>query len=479
MILSTRSNQETDIETALLNGLADDGGLYVFDQLPHIFSNNLKDLDYKQMANHILGELLPFQKEDIKKIITQAYQSFPNDVIAFSHHNQFSFLELYHGPTFSFKDIALQLLPRLIEHTKKQQHITKQTLILTATSGDTGSAALAGYEPFKDALVIVLYPKEGVSAFQARQMNSYQDDQHHIYGIDGNFDDCQNIIKDVFAKIDRSNVLVTSANSINIGRILSQIVYYFASYKHLIKGHKLDYGQSINVVVPSGNFGNVLSLYYAKQMGLPIHKMIIASNQNNVLTTFFNTGVYAVKDTIKNSMSPSMDISIPSNLERYLFDLLEHDHNKLNSLMETLKRDSKIVVEEVLYQTDFYADYASEKETLETMKETYQHYQKLIDPHTAVAKKVYDKYRITTSDDTPTMIVSTASPFKFIEPVCRILDIPKSATLFEQIKKVGQLELEHLDNRIIDLFKHPIKTHALNKKDALKVVLKTIENTID
>ncbi|MEC9485411.1 MAG: threonine synthase [Candidatus Izemoplasma sp.] len=476
MVLSTRSNHIVDIETALLNGLAEDGGLYVIDELPAFFDHSLKMDNYKTIAFKLLHTLLPFEEADLIQLINDAYKHFPKEIIKLSHHDRYSFLELYHGPTFSFKDMALQLLPQLIEHVKTRQGIKRQTLVLTATSGDTGSAALAGYDSFKNAKVIVLYPKQGVSPFQEHQMNSYQDDNHHIYGIDGNFDDCQSVIKDAFQNVNRNEVLVTSANSINIGRLIAQIIYYFASYNKFMNAHNLTYGQPINVVVPSGNFGNVLSCYYAKQMGLPIHKMIIASNQNNVLTEFFKTGIYKVDSEIKQSYSPSMDISIPSNLERYIFALLDRDHQALNNLMKTLKKTHKIEVKEVLEQTDFYANYASEEDTLETIKNVFHKERKVIDPHTAVAKKVYDKYCQETQDDTRTMIVSTASPYKFSKAVSEALSLPKSHDLLTQIKQIGQLDQLSIDPRIISLFDTTVIEKELSKKGALDQVLKTLDN---
>ncbi len=475
MVLSTRSNHTTDIETALLRGLADDGGLYVFESLPTFFNVSLKTDNYKTIAYKLLDQLLPFEETELIKLINQAYAQFPNEIIPMTHHDNHSYLELFHGPTLSFKDMALQILPRLIEHVKSRQGITKQTLVLTATSGDTGSAALAGYDAFKEAKVIVLYPKQGVSPFQEQQMNDYQDDNHHIYGIDGHFDDCQRIVKEAFSKIDRNEVLVTSANSINIGRIMAQIIYYFASYNTMVDAHNLDYGQPINVVVPSGNFGNVLSCYYAKQMGLPIHKMIIASNQNNVLTSFFKTGVYRVEDTIKKSYSPSMDISIPSNLERYLFDLLDRKPKRINELMENLKKTNKIEVPEVLEQEDFYANYASEEDTLNTISNVFKNNRKIIDPHTAVARTVYEKYINETNDNTPTMIVSTASPYKFSKAVSTALNLPNEKDLMTQIEQIGQLDKSPLNKTIVKLFDSSVKEQQLSKDDALETVLKKLE----
>lgn len=476
MIRSTRSHRQVDLETALLEGLADDGGLFVFDQLDPTFFNQVSGIrPYSEWVALFLAHFFPkWDATTIQSISNNAYNAFKPARVLVDDALQYAWLELYHGPTFSFKDMALQGLPHLIETAKKNKKIDKQTLVLTATSGDTGSAALAGYQSLEDAMVIVLYPKDGVSLFQALQMNSMQGKNHIVYGIDGHFDDAQDIVKEAFKHVDRSKIHVTSANSINIGRLLLQMVYYFYSYMSLVQKQRIKLNESINVVVPSGNFGNVLSAYYAKQLGLPIHKCIVSSNQNNVLTQFFNTGKYTV-DGIKNSVSPSMDISIPSNLERYLYELLNKDEQALKEIMTTLKETSTIHCEKVLEQRDFYANYATEDETLNTIKMVYKEHKKLIDPHTAVAKTVYDKYQKDTNDNRYSLIVSTASPYKFTTAVLDALDQPNSPHLQEMIELLSELDHTVLDDRIMALLSSSSVSKTCLKEEALKKVVDMIE----
>jgi threonine synthase len=476
MIRSTRSHRQVDLETALLEGLADDGGLFVFDQLDPTFFNQVKGIrTYSEWVALFLTHFFPkWDESTIESISHTAYNAFKPARVLVDDAEHFAWLELYHGPTFSFKDMALQGLPHLIETAKKNKNIDKKTLVLTATSGDTGSAALAGYQSFKDAMVIVLYPKDGVSLFQALQMNSMQGKNHIVYGIDGHFDDAQDIVKEAFKHVDRSKIHVTSANSINIGRLLLQMVYYFYSYMNLVQKQHIKLNESINVVVPSGNFGNVLSAYYAKQLGLPIHKCIVSSNQNNILTQFFSTGTYTV-EAIKNSVSPSMDISIPSNLERYLYELSNKDAKTIKEAMATLKETGTIHCQKVLEQRDFYANYATEDETLETIKAVYKEHKKLIDPHTAVAKTVYDKYQKDTNDEHYTVIVSTASPYKFTTAVLDALDQPTSPHLQEMIESLSELDHTVLDGRIMTLLSSSSVAKTCLKDEALKKVVDMIE----
>jgi threonine synthase len=476
MIYSTRTKTEVSPSKALIDGLAKDGGLYVFKEIPLVPYKEWLDKDYHELAKTIFGlYLTDFSRKSINKIVNTAYNDdFDPFYAGLKTYHNHAYLTLYHGATFSFKDMALSALPLMIEEAKSNLRINKKTLVLTATSGDTGSAALAGYEKVKDAGVIVLYPTKGVSAFQEQQMNQYQSNQHVIYALDGNFDDCQSIIKNVFSLVDDDRYLVTSANSINIGRIIPQIVYYFYAYNNLVKEQKIKVGERINFAVPSGNFGNIYAGYIAKRMGLPIHNLIIASNQNNVLTTFFNTGVYDRKLELKKSISPSMDILVPSNLERYLFELLEKDSSKIKVIMDDLKNKGITLIPEVLDQTDFFAYFSNEEATKQTIKTTLKEEGLLIDPHTAVAKNVYMKYVEETKDNTYTCIVSTASPFKFSEDTYEAIKNEEAPFYKEAILKLSKNSNPVLDERMVDLIKEKATKIPLSKTTALSTVLEKI-----
>ena len=444
MYFSTRGNKKMDASLALLKGIADDGGLYITN-LPSADINKLVGLSYKEIALYVLKLLLDdFKEEDLVWAIDKAYShGFDcQNLVEVKSFDKFSFLELYHGPTLAFKDMALTILPKLLHVAKKMNNHTEKTIILTATSGDTGAAALNGFKDMENTEIVVFYPHNGVSDVQMRQMLSYQGTNATVIAVKGNFDDCQTFVKNVFndneikEKLGKVNKALSSANSINIGRLIPQVVYYFYSYMNLVEKGEIKLGDKINFCVPTGNFGNILAGYYAKKMGLPINKLICASNKNNVLTDFFNTGVYSTKRDFYKTNSPSMDILISSNLERLLFEFSNCDGKMVSDLMSSLKENKEYKID--VNNSTFKAYYASEEETLENIKEVYDSLGYLMDTHTAVAYKAYKDYVNETNDDTKTVIVSTACPYKFAGSVSQALN-RKEDNEFNQINDLHKL----------------------------------------
>ncbi len=415
---------------AIKQGIASDGGLFVPEKFSAVSLEQLHqfvNLSYPQLAKEILGcYLTDFTADELMQCITGAYggNKFAHHEIAptYSINQDLHVLELWHGPTCAFKDMALQMLPHLLVKAAKKTGEDKEIVILVATSGDTGKAALEGFKNVDGTQVIVFFPAHGVSEVQRLQMVTQEDNNLHVVAVEGNFDDCQTGVKQVFGdrdfnhRVNAAGYCLSSANSINWGRLVPQIVYYFYSYLALLRTGQIALGEQINFVVPTGNFGNILAGYYAKLMGLPVNRLICASNANNVLTEFINTGRYDAQRDFLKTLSPSMDILISSNLERLLFELTGRKPAKVNDWMTQLKQAGSYQVDENVkeqVQQLFWSDYASDQETLETISKVWQQYRYLVDPHTAVAFKVYQKYRELTADSTKTVILSTASPFKF------------------------------------------------------------------
>ncbi|HEY5557383.1 threonine synthase [Acetobacterium sp.] len=425
---STRSKDITvSASEGILGGLAPDGGLFV----PNFIHNNQLDKtkligkNYGELAQVIFSEFLTdFSEKQIKDAIQSAYYSgkfeFQEPVLLKKVKNRY-FLELFHGPTCAFKDMALTILPYFMVESIKNVSSHNKILILTATSGDTGKAALEGFADVDDISIIVFYPKDGVSTIQEKQMLTQSGHNTCVVGISGNFDDTQNGVKEILCdtllarELAKSNVVFSSANSINIGRLIPQIVYYFYSYYELLKQGEIGADEKINFVVPTGNFGNILAGYYAKQLGLPINRLICASNANKVLTDFFETGTYNRNRDFYKTSSPSMDILISSNLERLLYDLSNEDSDAIEDLMKQLKTSGSYQAPKTLMEKTglFYAGFADENQTAQSIKAVFDETHYLMDPHTAVANKVYDDYLHDTGDTTKTVIVSTASPYKF------------------------------------------------------------------
>lgn len=415
---------------AILKGLADDGGLFVPTEIPKldVSIEELSKMTYQQVAYEVMKlYFTDFTEEELKNCINKAYDSkFDTEEIApLAEVDGAYYLELFHGKTIAFKDMALSILPHLLTTSAKKNNVKNEIVILTATSGDTGKAAMAGFADVPGTRIIVFYPKHGVSPIQEKQMVTQKGANTYVVGITGNFDDAQTAVKKMFndhemaAELDQAGFQFSSANSINIGRLVPQIVYYVYAYASLVRDGKIKDGQEINVVVPTGNFGNILAAYYAKQMGLPIHKLICASNENRVLYDFFRTGTYDRKRDFILTTSPSMDILISSNLERLIYRLTGENAEKCAELMKSLSEGGEYTItDEMKAQLgDFYGNFCSEKETADAISEIYKDSNYVIDTHTAVAAGVYKKYVSETEDHLPTVIASTASPYKFTRSV--------------------------------------------------------------
>lgn len=429
--VSTRgwSGRVTSAE-AIKRGLAPDGGLFVPDAQVRLDPEeilSLSKMDYMERAVFILRRFLDdYTDEELAECVKGAYGSGRFDAAGIAPVVKLSenayMLELWHGPTCAFKDVALQLLPRLIVKANMKTNENCETVILVATSGDTGKAALEGFRDVKGTRIIVFFPDEGVSKVQKMQMVTQEGTNVHVVGVKGNFDDTQNGVKAIFSDEELGRAMLgngykfSSANSINWGRLVPQIVYYFSAYADMVAAGEIAAGEKINITVPTGNFGNILASWYAREMGLPVNKLICASNDNNVLTEFINTGIYNREREFKKTISPSMDILISSNLERLLFELTGRDAGQVREWMDKLKNEGRYAIygeEKRKLNEMFWAEYSTEQETIETIREVYEEYGYLADPHTAVGIDVYEKYVIATGDMTKTVIASTASPFKF------------------------------------------------------------------
>ena len=433
---STRNAEKTlTASQAILQGIAPDGGLYVPDHIPalDIALDRLADMTYQELAYEVMKNFFDdFTEEELKHCVNAAYDDKFDDstivplVKAGGHH----YLELFHGPTIAFKDMALSILPHLLTTSAKKNGSTKEIVILTATSGDTGKAALVGFADVPNTRIIVFYPKNGVSAIQEKQMVTQKGDNTSVVAIDGNFDDAQTNVKNMFgnadlaARLDEAGFQFSSANSINIGRLIPQVVYYVYAYGQMVKQGAIAAGETMNVVVPTGNFGNILAAYFAKQMGLPIQKLIIASNENKVLVDFFATGAYARNRDFILTTSPSMDILVSSNLERLLYLMADESTAAVQTFMDQLKEIGRYEVTEAMQEKakDFYADYATEEEVSAQIAALYHAEGYVIDPHTAVAAHVANTYVAETDDHTPIIIASTASPYKFPQAVLNAID---------------------------------------------------------
>ena len=453
---STRNAKEkVTASQAILKGLADDGGLFVPDRIPSldVTIDELADMNYQETAYAVMKQFLTdFTEEELKDCIQKAYDSkFDTKEIApLVESDGTYYLELFHGPTIAFKDMALSILPHLLITEARKNQVKNDIVILTATSGDTGKAALAGFADVKGTKIIVFYPKNGVSPIQEKQMVTQKGDNTYVVGIHGNFDQAQTGVKKMFqdkelaAQMDAAGFQFSSANSINIGRLVPQIAYYVYAYAKLYKKGEIAKDEKINVVVPTGNFGNILAAFYAKNMGLPIAKLICASNENKVLFDFFRTGTYDKNREFMLTSSPSMDILISSNLERLIYRIAGNDAAKNKELMTALTSDGAYAITEEMKEqlADFYGNYTSEAETAKVICDLYDKTGYVIDTHTAVAAGVYKKYKEETNDtETKTVIASTASPFKFTRSVMDAIDKEKydSMTDFELVDELSRI----------------------------------------
>jgi len=452
-LVSTRnSNNEVSYPEAILKGISKDKGLFVPQSFKTIDFSREKfmSMSYEEYAFEILKVFLDsIPENELKQIIQKSYSNKFDDeaIVPIKAINDRFIVELFHGPTLAFKDMALSILPNLLQYSKKIMNEKNKTVILTATSGDTGKAALEGFASIEGIEIIVFYPKDGVSPIQKKQMLTQEGNNVHVFGIEGNFDDAQSAVKELFndqsfnQRLNENKCSFSSANSINIGRLLPQIVYYVYSYFELIKREEIVFGEKVNFVVPTGNFGNILAGKYAKELGLPINNFICASNENNILTDFINTGTYDLNREFIKTISPSMDILISSNLERLLFYLSNHNAEKVTALMNNLKSNKEYTIDKSMKKRmeDFKGYYTTEEETKQTIDYVFKAYDYLMDPHTAVAYNAYNKYLNETEDQNKTLILSTASPFKFPRSVGDAIGVHEPTKAFDLINEISEL----------------------------------------
>lgn len=488
---STRSEKERILSSeAIVNGIAGDGGLYVPESLPAIDLpySKLAKMSFKELAYFILRKFLTdFTEDELKFCIEKAYdKKFDTDEIAplVKKDNVF-FIELYHGATAAFKDMALSLLPYLMTAAVKKIGIDKEIVILTATSGDTGKAALESFSDVKGTKIIVFYPHNGVSLVQERHMITQTGKNTFVVAIEGNFDDAQTGVKNIFNDrtfneiINNNNYMFSSANSINIGRLLPQIVYYINSYLKMLTMGEISQEQKINITVPTGNFGNILASYYSRGMGLPVNKLICASNENNVLYDFITTGIYDRMRQLKLTISPSMDILISSNLERLIYDICDKDSLRLVKFIKSLETSGSFKITEDMRSrlADFWSDFATEEQTIESIRDVYQNYGYLIDTHTAVAYFVYKKYLAKTQDKTKTILASTASPFKFPHSVMKAIqgkDFKNNADEFQLLDELSTLTGLPVPKPLKDIGNKKILHNRVCKKEEMEDVVADI-----
>lgn len=491
---STRNSTiNVNSATAITQGISAEGGLFVPNEIPKITLEEFKTLakmNYSNRAAYIFKKYLTdFTETEIQYCTENAYNTnnFENEsIVEISHLFDGTYmLELWHGPTCAFKDMALQILPYFLTTSAKKVNLNKKIVILVATSGDTGKAALEGFKDVDGTQILVFYPENGVSPMQKRQMTTQDGENVGVCAIKGNFDDCQNGVKAIFTdedikkKLEERSLIFSSANSINWGRLLPQIVYYISAYTSLVEDNQIELGEKINIVVPTGNFGNILAAYYAKQMGLPVNKLICASNINNVLTDFVNTGVYDRNRKFYATISPSMDILVSSNLERLLYHLTGENDKQINEWFTSLVSEGKYeVTDDVknVLQKEFYAGYSDDEQTKDTIKSIYEQYSYTCDTHTAVAVKVYNEYKAKTGDTTKTIIASTASPYKFSASVLEAIDEGNKITdEYEMIERLNELAKFEIPESLAELKDKEIRfIDSVEKKDMKEYVLKKL-----
>ena len=487
--ISTRNKDKVvSSSEAIIQGLAADGGLYTPQSLDQKvdLSSALK-MNYLELAQYILSLFLSdFSQEQIQQCVRNAYQnSFENNEVAplCKYHDDW-LMELWHGPTSAFKDVALTLLPHLLTAAYKNQNENDLISILTATSGDTGKAAINGFADVKNTAITVLYPEIGVSDIQKRQMRTSLGKNVEVIAVKGNFDDCQQIVKEAMKNPVVLNACkrmkLSSANSINIGRLLPQIVYYFDSYAKLVKSGDIQLGDAVNFIVPSGNFGNILAGYLAKKLGLPVKKLVCASNSNNVLTEFIHTGSYNANRAFIPTISPSMDILVSSNLERLLFLLSNHNDVLINQYMSSLKEDGHYTISDELrhaLQESFTAYDCSEEECKKVIYDTFHNEHILIDPHTAVAVHACHAYKQESNDTTPCIVLSTASAYKFAKDVYAALTGKSCDDEFEAMHALHDYTSVAIPKNLACLKDMPIRfTKVIEKEDALATIAKRLED---
>ena len=487
---STRnSNLKVTASEAILKGLAPDGGLFVPSELPKldVTMSDLKGKTYQEIAYLVMKQFLTdFTEEELKNCIDKAYDSkFDTEEIApLVKVDDTYYMELFHGATIAFKDMALSILPHLMTTSAKKNDVKNEIVILTATSGDTGKAALAGFADVEGTRIIVFYPKNGVSKVQELQMRTQKGANVDVVAIHGNFDNAQSGVKQMFEDQELAKELAdkgyqfSSANSINIGRLVPQVAYYVYAYTKLLANGEIKDGEKINVVVPTGNFGNILAAYYAKNLGVPIAKLICASNDNKVLYDFFQTGTYDKNREFVLTTSPSMDILISSNLERLIYLICGEDSEKTKELMEELKTTGKYTITPEMKEklADFAAGYSTEEETAERIHDTYQKTGYVMDTHTAVAAHVCGQYRAKSGDQTKCVIASTASPYKFVKSVMSAIDAENAnADEFDLLPKLQEVSGVPMPQAIKDILDakilHDLECDADKMKETVKGIL--------
>ncbi len=473
---------------AIVKGLSSDGGLFVPETFPD-FSDKLENMlsmEYYERANYILSAFMPEYGDELKVKCKAAYDKFENSEPApvVKVDDNFYITELFHGPTLAFKDVALTLLPFLLKKGSTVCGIKEDILVLVATSGDTGKAALEGFKNADGNKIMVFYPTGGVSDMQKLQMSTQEGENVNVVSVVGNFDDCQSTVKKIFSDekfaedLKKKGYRLSSANSINFGRLAPQITYYFSSYCDLVSSGEISMGDKVDFVVPTGNFGNILAGYYAKKMGLPIDKLVCASNRNNVLTEFFASGKYDKNREFYKTTSPSMDILISSNLERLVFEVSDRNCDLTAKRMEELKNTGVYEVSKTelnkMAET-FYADFADEEECKETIAEVFDENGYLMDPHTAVAVSVYKKYKSYTGSNKPVVVLSTASPYKFGQAVSEALFGKKIKDAFIAAEKISEQSAVPIPENILSLKNKPIRFNkSIDKADAEDEVLNFI-----
>ncbi len=434
--VSTRGNDQViNASMAIAKGLAEDGGLFVPEVFPNVSKklSEMLEMDYAERSAFVLSQYLEeYDKAELLSACQSAYSKFeesdPAPVVRVDEKTYI--MELFHGPTLAFKDVALTLLPYLLRKGCDISGVKEEVLILVATSGDTGKAALEGFKDQNGTKIMVFFPSEGVSDMQKAQMCTQDGENVNVVAVKGNFDDCQNAVKKIFsnkafeAKLKEKGVVLSSANSINFGRLAPQITYYFSAYCDLVNSGEIELGDKVNFVVPTGNFGNILAGYYAKKMGLPVDKLVCASNSNNVLTEFFSNGDYDANREFFKTSSPSMDILISSNLERLVFELSDRNAELTATRMNDLKKTGKYSITESELETvskEFYADFCDEEDCFATISSFYDEYGYVLDPHTAVAVNVASSFINYTDNENATVVLSTASPYKFTQNVLKAI----------------------------------------------------------
>lgn len=495
MFYNSTRNSEVKVSSAeaITQGISAEGGLFVPESIPKLTLEEIKsvgDMKYADRAAFVFSKFLTdFTEAEIHFCTDNAYseKNFETESIAEIAHlfDGTYMLELWHGPTCAFKDMALQILPYFLTTSAKKINLDKKIVILVATSGDTGKAALEGFKDVEGTSILVFYPEDGVSPMQKRQMKTQEGGNVGVCAIKGNFDDCQNGVKAIFTDsevknaLDKNGMMFSSANSINWGRLVPQIVYYVSAYAELVKDEEIALGEKINIVVPTGNFGNILAAYYAKHMGVPVNKLICASNINNVLTDFINTGVYDRNRQFHATVSPSMDILISSNLERLLYLMSEKNDAVINEWFGKLVSEGKYEVNEEVkakLKDEFCAGFCDDEQTKETIHEIYEKYSYTCDTHTAVAVKVYNDYKASTHDETKTVIASTASPYKFSAAVLEALEGGSSdIDEYAKVDRIAELSDIPVPDALSDLKNKPERFgDVIEKSEQKRYVLNTL-----